>query len=173
MKVHDARDGFHDLKPEVLTGTEIPWFWIAAAIFLILLIKKYFPKREKKVLKERKKLTVYLEELTTLESNALVSTTPKIFTAEASLVIRRYIFDRTGVSILESTPQEAQKTLLMSEKFTRGTSEDTGKLLSQLENISFSESKSEDSRQSKAVQLIQQCKELIKNIESKMPLEVE
>ena len=48
MKVHDARDGFHDLKPEHLVGYEIPWFWIAAGIFILLMLYKYFPKREKK-----------------------------------------------------------------------------------------------------------------------------
>jgi len=169
VKVHDARDGFNDLKPEFLQGTSIPWFWIAAAILVMLLLVKYFPKKQKKIIIERKKLSQYLDELKSLEQNAAVSDSPKLFTAQASLVLRRYILDRTEVSILESTPLEAEAQLRKSEKFSRGTTEDVRKVLTQLENISFSDLKSETSIQTKAVQLILQCKEILKNLESKMP----
>jgi hypothetical protein len=169
VKVHDARDGFNDLKPEFISGTEIPWFWIAMAVFVVFLLVKYFPKREKiEIVKEPKKLSEYFDELTALELNVAVSESPKIFTAEASLVVRRYILDRIGISILESTPLEAEASLIKSEKFSKATAAEISKLLSKLENISFADLQAGTSMQAKASQLILQCKEILKNLEAKV-----
>lgn len=165
MKVHDARDGFHDLKPDILVGVEAPWLWIVVGLLLIILAWRYLPRREKKVRTEIKRVGEYLQELISLEAKAKVSTTPKIYTSEASLVIRRYILDRIGLPVLECTPLEVESIVLKSGKLATEVVKEIGKLLLQLENISFSEERTGDSKQAKAVQLICQCRELIETIE--------
>jgi len=170
VKVHDARDGFNDLKPDFLTGTSFPWFWVAAIIIIILILLNRRPKSIKETIRTRKSLAEFLSELKTISSKIDAEKgTPKELTAEASLVVRRYLFDRTGISIVESTPQEAEGLLTATNRFSGTQAREISKLLSQLENISFSEIRSEvEVIQGRARQLVGQCEALLQKIEPKL-----
>ena len=171
MKVHDARDGFNDLKPEFVSGSQIPWFWIAVALFIILVFLKLRKPKVKVVVPVKKLLEEYLFELEALKLKVSSGAeAPKVLSAEGSLILRRFIFDRTKASILESTPQEAEKQLANNGRFSKETSREIAKLLLQLENISFSEQKHEiESIQSKAIQLIGQCAVILHKVETGLP----
>lgn len=167
MKVHDARDGFNDLKPELFPAAEIPWFWVALAMFAILLFLKLRTKKVKQAKVVKKPLSDYLIELEALKTKINSGAeAPKVLSAEGSLVVRRFVSDRSMTSILESTPNEVEKQLENTGRLSSNTSKEIAKVLLQLETISFSEQKSEiDGVQRKALQLIDQSAEILQQVE--------
>jgi hypothetical protein len=171
VKVHDARDGFNDLKPEFLSGGQFPWIWILVGLVVVLLFIKLRKGKVKEIVPARKSLSDYLSELESLKLKINTGVeAPKILSAEGSLILRRFLFDRTKVSILESTPQESEKLLENNGRFSQETSKEIAKLLLQLESISFSEQKGEvDAIQSKALQLLNHCALILQKVETGLP----
>ena len=163
MKVHDARDGFNDLKPEFLPGINIPWFWIALIILAVLILLRFRPKSKVLVKRVRKNLSEYIAELSALETKLKSGAdSAKSLTGTASLIVRGYLFDRIGVSILECTPQEAEALLKATQKFSVNEIQEISKLLLQLESITFASNKEEsDPIQARAGQLIVSCKTVL------------
>ncbi len=170
MKVHDARDGFNDLKPDFLLGGDpLPWLAAILIVILVLFLVRIFRRKPEAIQSiKRKKLEEFLAEIEKEElklKNDEVS--PKSVAASASIVLRSYISDRSGISILECTPKEAEERLSnRSGSFIefRGA---ISKLLFQLENISFSKENTDGlSEKEKCQQMLQTGKELLRKIES-------
>lgn len=171
MKVHDARDGFNDLKPEFILADQFPWIWILVGLAVVLLFIKLRKRKVKEIVPAQKSLSDYLSELESLKLKINTGVeAPKALSGEGSLILRRFLFDRTKVSILESTPQESEKLLMNNGRFSQETSKEIAKLLLQLESISFSEQKSEvDAIQSKALQLFSHCALILQKVETGLP----
>ncbi len=148
QKVHDARDGFHDIKPGISSSASPLWWFLLAILilllfWLLLFFRKYLfgsgAKKERR--RKPKAVSSYIQELNLLAADLEVAKISLKDAAEkTALLIRGYIYDHRLVSIADNTPKEAKERLL-AQASTASISSEVEKLLTALERVAFAADK--------------------------------